>query len=69
MSFTRAGRAVLGEWAENDPVVARFTPIDSGRAARGHFLISEAQVVKGRPQTAHEWLADTGEDHVRRGCS
>jgi UDP-GlcNAc:undecaprenyl-phosphate GlcNAc-1-phosphate transferase len=65
IGFTLAGLAVMGEWAENDPVVALFTPaLILGVPLFDIAFVSVARVLTGKVHTLHEWLAYTGKDHI-----
>jgi UDP-GlcNAc:undecaprenyl-phosphate GlcNAc-1-phosphate transferase len=65
IGFTVAGLAVMGEWAENDPVVALLTPIlILGVPLFDIGFVSIARVVTGKVHSLHEWLAYTGKDHI-----
>ena len=65
IGFTLAGLAVMGEWAENDPVVALFTPVlILGVPLFDIGFVSVARVVTGKVHSVHEWLAYTGKDHI-----
>lgn len=65
IGFTLAGLAVMGEWAEEDPVVALFTPmLILGVPLFDIAFVSVARVVKGRVHSVREWLAYTGKDHI-----
>ena len=65
IGFTLAGLAVMGEWAENDPIVALLTPVlILGVPLFDIAFVSVARVATGRVHSPHEWLAYTGKDHV-----
>jgi UDP-GlcNAc:undecaprenyl-phosphate GlcNAc-1-phosphate transferase len=65
IGFTLAGLAVMGEWAENDPVVALFTPtLILGVPLFDIAFIGIVRVVTGKVHSLHEWLAYTGKDHI-----
>jgi len=65
IGFTLAGVAVMGEWADNDPVAALFTPIlILGVPLFDIGFVSVARVVTGKVHSVHEWLAYTGKDHI-----
>lgn len=65
IGFTLAGLAVMGEWAENDPVVALFTPaLILGVPLFDIAFVSIVRVVTGKVHSVHEWLAYTGKDHI-----
>jgi UDP-GlcNAc:undecaprenyl-phosphate GlcNAc-1-phosphate transferase len=65
IGFTLAGLAVMGEWAQNDPVVALLTPILI--LAVPLFDIAYVGVMRiatGKVHSLGEWLAYTGKDHI-----
>jgi UDP-GlcNAc:undecaprenyl-phosphate GlcNAc-1-phosphate transferase len=65
IGFTLAGLAVMGEWAENDPIVALLTPVlILGVPLFDIAFVSVARVATGRVHSLHEWLAYTGKDHI-----
>ena len=65
IGFTLAGLAVMGVWAERDPVVAMVTPsLILGVPLFDIAFVSIARVVKGRVHSVREWLAYTGKDHI-----
>ena len=65
IGFTLAGLAVMGEWAENDPLIALFTPtLILGVPLFDIAFVGVARVVTGKVASLHEWLAYTGKDHV-----
>lgn len=65
IGFTLAGLAVMGEWAEGDPVVALFTPtLILGVPLFDIAFVGVARVVTRRVHSLHEWLAYTGKDHI-----
>jgi UDP-GlcNAc:undecaprenyl-phosphate/decaprenyl-phosphate GlcNAc-1-phosphate transferase len=65
IGFTLAGLAVMGEWADNDPVVALLTPsLILGVPLFDIAFVSVARVVTGKVHSVHEWLAYTGKDHI-----
>jgi len=65
IGFTLAGLAVMGEWAEGDPLVALFTPtLILGVPLFDIAFVGVARVVSGRVRTLREWLAYTGRDHI-----
>ena len=65
IGFTLAGLAVMGDWADNDPLVSLLTPtlilavplFDIG-------FVGILRIVKGKVSTFGEWLAYTGRDHI-----
>ena len=65
IGFTLAGLAVMGEWAQNDPVVALLTPMLI--LAVPLFDIAYVGVMRiatGKVHSVGEWLAYTGKDHI-----
>lgn len=65
IGFTLAGLAVMGEWADGDPVVALFTPVlILGVPLFDITFVSVARVVTGKVHSLSEWLAYTGKDHI-----
>ncbi|HSF07303.1 MAG TPA: MraY family glycosyltransferase [Methylomirabilota bacterium] len=65
IGFTLAGLAVMGEWADNDPVVALFTPaLILGVPLFDIAFVGVARVATGRVHSLREWLAYTGRDHI-----
>ncbi len=65
IGFTLAGLAVMGEWAENDPLIALFTPtLILGVPLFDIAFVGVARVVTGKVASLHEWLAYTGKDHI-----
>src|SRR5712691_2355035 len=65
IGFTLAGLAVMGEWAENDPVVALFTPVlILGVPLFDIIFVSIVRVVTQKVRSLPEWLAYTGKDHI-----
>jgi UDP-GlcNAc:undecaprenyl-phosphate GlcNAc-1-phosphate transferase len=65
IGFTLAGLAVMGEWAQNDPVVALLTPMLI--LAVPLFDIAYVGVMRiatGKVHSLGEWLAYTGKDHI-----
>ncbi|MGH7311878.1 MAG: MraY family glycosyltransferase [Candidatus Rokuibacteriota bacterium] len=65
IGFTLAGLAVMGEWAENDPIVALFTPaLILGVPLFDIAFVGVVRVATGRVHSLHEWLAYTGRDHI-----
>jgi UDP-GlcNAc:undecaprenyl-phosphate GlcNAc-1-phosphate transferase len=65
IGFTLAGLAVMGEWAENDPIVALFTPgLILGVPLFDIAFVGVARVATGRVHSLHEWLVYTGRDHI-----
>ncbi|MBI1846960.1 MAG: undecaprenyl/decaprenyl-phosphate alpha-N-acetylglucosaminyl 1-phosphate transferase [Candidatus Rokubacteria bacterium] len=65
IGFTLAGLAVMGEWAENNPVVALFTPtLILGVPLFDIAFVSVARVLQGKVHSVREWLAYVGRDHI-----
>ena len=65
IGFTLAGLAVMGKWAENDPIVALLTPgLILGVPLFDIAFVRVARVATGRVHSLHEWLAYTGRDHI-----
>jgi UDP-GlcNAc:undecaprenyl-phosphate/decaprenyl-phosphate GlcNAc-1-phosphate transferase len=65
IGFTLAGLAVMGEWADNDPIVALFTPaLILGVPLFDIAFVGVARVATGRVHSLQEWLAYTGRDHI-----
>jgi UDP-GlcNAc:undecaprenyl-phosphate GlcNAc-1-phosphate transferase len=65
IGFTLAGLAVMGEWAEGDPIIALLTPsLILGVPLFDIGFVGVARVVTGKVHTLHEWLAYTGRDHI-----
>jgi UDP-GlcNAc:undecaprenyl-phosphate GlcNAc-1-phosphate transferase len=65
IGFTLAGLAVMGEWAEDDPIVALLTPVLILAVPLFDIaFIGVVRVVTGRVHSLQEWLAYTGKDHI-----
>ena len=65
IGFTLAGLAVIGEWAEGDPIIALLTPaLILGVPLFDIAFVGVARVVTGKVHSLHEWLAYTGRDHI-----
>jgi len=65
IGFTLAGLAVMGEWAENDPLIALFTPtLILGVPLFDIAFVGVARVVTRKVASLPEWLAYTGKDHI-----
>ena len=65
IGFTLAGLAVMGEWAEDDPVVALLTPILILAVPLFDIaFVGVVRVVTGKVHSLREWLAYTGKDHI-----
>jgi len=65
IGFTLAGLAVMGVWAENDPVTAMLTPtLLLAVPLFDIAFIGTVRVAQGKVHSLHEWLAYTGKDHI-----
>ena len=65
IGFTLAGLAVMGVWANNDPVVALFTPtLILAVPLFDIAFVGVVRIAQGKVHTLHEWLAYTGKDHL-----
>ena len=65
IGFTLAGLAVMGVWADNDPLVSLFTPtLILGVPLFDIAFVGVVRVVTGRVHSVAEWLAYTGKDHI-----
>jgi UDP-GlcNAc:undecaprenyl-phosphate GlcNAc-1-phosphate transferase len=65
IGFTLAGLAVMGEWAEGDPIIALLTPsLILGVPLFDIAFVGVARIVTGKVHSLHEWLAYTGRDHI-----
>lgn len=65
IGFTLAGLAVMGEWAEDDPVVALLTPMLILAVPLFDIAyVGIVRVVTGKVHSLTEWLAYTGKDHL-----
>jgi UDP-GlcNAc:undecaprenyl-phosphate GlcNAc-1-phosphate transferase len=65
IGFTLAGLAVMGEWAENNPVVALLTPMLILAVPLFDITyVGIVRVVTGKVHSMAEWLAYTGKDHM-----
>src|SRR5215475_537747 len=65
IGFTLAGLAVMGEWAEGDPIIALLTPsLILGVPLFDIGFVGVARVVTGKVHSLHEWLAYAGRDHI-----
>jgi UDP-GlcNAc:undecaprenyl-phosphate GlcNAc-1-phosphate transferase len=65
IGFTLAGLAVMGVWADRNPVVAMFTPILILAVPLFDIaFVGVVRVVTGKVHSVHEWLAYTGKDHI-----
>src|SRR3989454_5204558 len=65
IGFMLAGLAVMGEWAEDDPLVALLTPgLILAVPLFDIAFVGIVRVVTGKVHTVREWLAYTGKDHI-----
>jgi UDP-GlcNAc:undecaprenyl-phosphate GlcNAc-1-phosphate transferase len=65
IGFTLAGLAVMGEWADDDPIVALLTPgLILAVPLFDIAFVGVVRVVTGKVHTVREWLAYTGKDHI-----
>ena len=65
IGFTLAGLAVMGEWAEEDPLIALLTPwLILGVPLFDIGFVGVARIVTGKVHSLPEWLAYTGRDHI-----
>ena len=65
IGFTLAGLAVMGEWADDDPLVALLTPVLILAVPLFDIaFVGSVRVVTGKVHTLREWLAYTGKDHI-----
>jgi len=65
IGFTLAGLAVMGEWADNDPMVALLTPVLILAVPLFDVaFVGIVRVVTGKVHSLPEWLAYTGKDHI-----
>jgi UDP-GlcNAc:undecaprenyl-phosphate GlcNAc-1-phosphate transferase len=65
IGFTLAGLAVMGEWAEADPLIALLTPLlILGVPLFDLAFVGVARIVTGKVHSLPEWLAYTGRDHI-----
>jgi UDP-GlcNAc:undecaprenyl-phosphate GlcNAc-1-phosphate transferase len=65
IGFTLAGLAVMGEWAQNDPVVALLTPMLILAVPLFDIAyVGIVRIVTGKVHSVTEWLAYTGKDHM-----
>jgi UDP-GlcNAc:undecaprenyl-phosphate GlcNAc-1-phosphate transferase len=65
IGFTLAGLAVMGEWAEDDPLVALLTPVLILAVPLFDIAyVGVVRVVTGKVHTLREWLAYAGKDHI-----
>ncbi len=65
IGFTLAGLAVMGEWANDDPLVALLTPaLILAVPLFDIAFVGVVRVVTGKVHSVREWLAYTGKDHI-----
>jgi UDP-GlcNAc:undecaprenyl-phosphate GlcNAc-1-phosphate transferase len=65
IGFTLAGLAVMGEWAQDNPVVALLTPMLILAVPLFDITyVGVVRVVTGKVHSVTEWLAYTGKDHM-----
>ena len=65
IGFTLAGLAVMGVWADNDPLVAMLTPtLILAVPLFDIAFVGIVRVAQGKVHSIHEWLAYTGKDHL-----
>ena len=65
IGFTLAGLAVMGEWADDDPIVALLTPILILAVPLFDIaFVGVVRVVTGKVHSLSEWLAYAGKDHI-----
>lgn len=65
VGFTLAGLAVMGEWSNNNPVVALLTPaLILAVPLFDIVFVGVGRIVTGKVHSLHEWLAYTGKDHM-----
>jgi UDP-GlcNAc:undecaprenyl-phosphate GlcNAc-1-phosphate transferase len=65
IGFTLAGLAVMGEWGQNDPVVAFLTPMLILAVPLFDIAyVGVMRIVTGKVHSVAEWLAYTGKDHI-----
>jgi len=65
IGFTLAGLAVMGEWANNNPVVAMLTPtLILGVPLFDIAFVGVVRIIQGKVHSLPEWLAYTGKDHI-----
>jgi UDP-GlcNAc:undecaprenyl-phosphate/decaprenyl-phosphate GlcNAc-1-phosphate transferase len=65
IGFTLAGLAVMGEWANDDPLVALLTPVLILAVPLFDIaFVGVVRVVTGKVHSVREWLAYTGKDHI-----
>jgi UDP-GlcNAc:undecaprenyl-phosphate GlcNAc-1-phosphate transferase len=65
IGFSLAGLAVMGVWADNDPLVAMLTPtLILAVPLFDIAFVGVVRVAQGKVHSVHEWLAYTGKDHL-----
>ena len=65
IGFTLAGLAVMGEWAEDAPIIAMLTPaLILGVPLFDIAFVGIGRIVTGKVHSLTEWLAYTGRDHI-----
>jgi UDP-GlcNAc:undecaprenyl-phosphate GlcNAc-1-phosphate transferase len=65
IGFTLAGLAVMGEWAQEAPIIALLTPaLILGVPLFDIAFVGVGRVVTGKVHSLREWLAYTGRDHI-----
>lgn len=65
IGFTLAGLAAMGQWAENNPVIALLTPtLILAVPLFDIAFVGVARVKRGKVHSVREWLAYTGKDHI-----
>jgi UDP-GlcNAc:undecaprenyl-phosphate/decaprenyl-phosphate GlcNAc-1-phosphate transferase len=65
VGFTLAGLAVMGEWSNDNPVVALLTPaLILAVPLFDIAFVGVARIVTGKVHSLQEWLAYTGKDHM-----
>lgn len=65
IGFTLAGLAVMGVWADRNPVVAMLTPILILAVPLFDIaFVGVVRIARGKVHSVHEWLVYTGKDHI-----
>jgi UDP-N-acetylmuramyl pentapeptide phosphotransferase/UDP-N-acetylglucosamine-1-phosphate transferase len=65
IGFTLAGLAVMGEWAEDDPIVALLTPILILAVPLFDIaFVGVVRVTTGKVHSLREWLTYMAKDHI-----
>jgi UDP-GlcNAc:undecaprenyl-phosphate GlcNAc-1-phosphate transferase len=65
IGFTLAALAVMGVWAENDPMAALLTPtLILAVPLFDIAFVGVVRIVQGKVHSLREWLAYTGKDHL-----